>query len=210
MSESQEALPNALLVYDEASASAHADYVQFLQASRDFAQSYVDAVLERMRYQNGALEVLLALLEMARRLRGEAVQLRVSFKRGPCKQFKCIIKEGKASFFRRWRWPTLMYLLVSVSIVSSKPLPVDVDVFKGIDFSLRDILAAYRLLDDFWVTEVQNLSQEIQTVHVDRVRVEKWLGYKDTLKELISKWRVRLSAPCFLSGLGTKCRREGY
>jgi hypothetical protein len=41
-----------------------------------------------MRFQNGVLEVLLALLEMARRLRGEAVQLKVSFKKGPCKQFK--------------------------------------------------------------------------------------------------------------------------
>jgi len=108
----------------------------------------------------------MALLEMARRLRGEAVQLKVSFKRGPCKQFKCIVKE-----------------------VNSKPLPLDADVFKGIDISLRDILAAYQLLDDFWVTEVQNLSQEIQTVHVDRVRVERWLGYKDTLKESMSKWK---------------------
>jgi len=88
-------LPHALLVYDEASASARVDYENFLQASRGFAQSYVDAVLERMRFQNGTLEVLLRLLEMARWLRGEAVQLKVSFKRGPCKQFKCIVKEGE-------------------------------------------------------------------------------------------------------------------
>jgi hypothetical protein len=97
-------LPHALLVYDEASAAARANYVDFLQASRDFAQSYVDAVLERMRFQNGALEVLMALLEMARRLRGEAVQLKVSFKRGPCKQFKCIIKEGGGSSPTEFRY----------------------------------------------------------------------------------------------------------
>ena len=88
------ALPHALLVYDEASASARADYANFLQASRGFAQNYVDAVLEHMRFQSGALEVLVTLLEMARRLRGEAAQLKVSFRKGPCKQFKRIIKEG--------------------------------------------------------------------------------------------------------------------
>ena len=88
------ALPHALLVCDEASASARADYANFLQASRGFAQNYVDAVLEYMRFQSGALEVLVTLLEMARRLRGEAAQLKVSFRKGPCKQFKRIIKEG--------------------------------------------------------------------------------------------------------------------
>jgi hypothetical protein len=51
-----------------------------------------------MRFQNGALEVLMALLEMARRLRGEAVQLKVSFKKGPCKQFRCIVEEGGLFF----------------------------------------------------------------------------------------------------------------
>ena len=91
----QERLPQALLVYDEASASARGDYASFLQASHNFAQGYVDAVLERMRFQSGTLEVLLGLLEMARRLRGEATRLKISFKRGPCKQFKCIIKEGE-------------------------------------------------------------------------------------------------------------------
>jgi hypothetical protein len=77
-----------------ASASARAEYANFLQASRGFAQNYVDAVLERMRFQSGALEVLVTLLEMARRLRGDAAQLKVSFRKGPCKQFKRIIKEG--------------------------------------------------------------------------------------------------------------------
>jgi hypothetical protein len=87
-------LPRALVDYDEVSASARADYVDLLQVSHGFAQSYVDAVVERMCFQNGALEALLALLEMARRLRGEAVQLKVSFKTGPCRQFKCSVKEG--------------------------------------------------------------------------------------------------------------------
>ncbi len=36
----QPALPHALLVYDDASASARADYANFLQASRGFAQNY--------------------------------------------------------------------------------------------------------------------------------------------------------------------------
>jgi hypothetical protein len=85
-------------MYNESSASARADYASFLQASHSFVQSYVDAVLERMRFQSGNLEVLLGLLDMARRLRGEATRLKISFKRGPCKQFKCIVKEGKFLF----------------------------------------------------------------------------------------------------------------
>jgi hypothetical protein len=87
-------LGRALLSYDKASVDARADYVGFLQASHGFAHSYVEAVMERMRFQNGTLEALHALLEMARRLRGEAVQLKISFKKGPRKQFKCIVKEG--------------------------------------------------------------------------------------------------------------------
>ncbi|KAI0298311.1 hypothetical protein BC826DRAFT_999160 [Russula brevipes] len=181
-----EQLPHALLVYDEASAAARANYVDFLQASRDFAQSYVDAVLERMRFQNGALEDLMALLEMARRLRGEAVQLKVSFKRGPCKQFKCIVKE-----------------------VNSKTLPLDVDIFKDIDLSLKDILAAYRMVDRFWVSEVESLSRAIDTVHVERVRVERWLGYKDSLAEAVSKWKVR-HRPISLSPFWDLLFKEGW
>ncbi|KAI0247729.1 hypothetical protein BJV78DRAFT_1285313 [Lactifluus subvellereus] len=165
-SDAGEQLPRALHVYDEASAIARADYVGFLQTSRGFAQSYVDAVVERMRFQNGALELLSALLEMARQLRGEAVQLKISFKRGPCKQFKCVVKE-----------------------VNSKPLPFDADVLKDIDVSLKDIKAAYQLLDDFWVTELESLSKTINTVHIDRARVERWLGYKDALEETISNWK---------------------
>ncbi|KAH9954597.1 hypothetical protein BC827DRAFT_956689 [Russula dissimulans] len=95
-------------------------------------------------------------------------------------------RKVKAFFFRRH--PRLTTRGPSPT-VSSKPLPLDVDVFKNIDLSLRDILAAYQSLDGFWVAEVQNLSQAIETVHVDRVRVERWLGYKDTLKESISKWK---------------------
>jgi hypothetical protein len=75
-------------------AHPRAQTADFLQASRGFAENYVDAVLERMRFQSGALEVLVTLLEMARRLRGEAAQLKVSFRKVPCKQFKRIIKEG--------------------------------------------------------------------------------------------------------------------
>ncbi|KAH9971856.1 hypothetical protein BGW80DRAFT_421801 [Lactifluus volemus] len=52
------------------------------------------ALVERMWFQNGALEALLALLEMTRRLRGEALQLKILFKTGTCRQFKCIVKEG--------------------------------------------------------------------------------------------------------------------
>ena len=93
-SSSDEQLLRAPHVYNEASATPRAHYVGFLQTSRRFAQSYVDAVGERMRFQNSALEIPLALLEMARRLRGEAVQLKISFKKGPCKLFKCIVREG--------------------------------------------------------------------------------------------------------------------
>ncbi|KAI0247267.1 hypothetical protein BJV78DRAFT_950551 [Lactifluus subvellereus] len=133
-SDDGEQLPRALHVYDEASATARANYVGFLQTSRGFAQSYIDAVVERMRFRN-TLEQLSALLEMAHRLRGEAVQLKISFKRGLCKQFKCVAKEP-----------------------NSKPLPFDVDVLKNIDVSLKDIRAAYQLLDDFWVTELESLA----------------------------------------------------
>jgi len=66
------------------SASAHADYSAVLQASRDSRESYVDAVLERRRYQNGAWRVLLALLrDGAAAAAGSCEALRVSFKRGP-------------------------------------------------------------------------------------------------------------------------------
>ena len=71
---------------------------------------------------------------------------------------------------------------------------------KDIDLSLRDIQTAYQLLDDFWVTEMHHLGQVIDTVHVDRARVERWVGYKDAFEfeEAISKWRVRPHAT-FLS-----------
>jgi hypothetical protein len=74
---------------------------------------------------------------------------------------------------------------------NSKPLPVDVGIFDDIGISLRDIQAAYKLLEVFWATEMHNLNQEIDTVHVDGVRVERWLGYKDTLEEAILNWKVR-------------------
>lgn len=50
--------------------------------------------------------------------------------------------------------------------VNSKPLPFDVDVLRDIAVSLNDIQAAYQLLDDFWVTELESLSKAIDTVHV--------------------------------------------
>jgi hypothetical protein len=68
---------------------------------------------------------------------------------------------------------------------------LDVDIFRDIDLSLKDILAAYRMVDKFWVSEVESLSRAIDTVHVERVRVERWLGYKDSLAEAVSKWKVR-------------------
>ncbi|KAI0287095.1 hypothetical protein BC826DRAFT_972463 [Russula brevipes] len=129
-----EQLPHALLVYDEANASVRANYV-------DFEQSCVNAVVGRMRFQNGALEALMALLEMARRLRGDAVQLKVSFKRG------------------RWGPSTNggidnHDLLTSVPKVTLRTLPLDIDIFKDIDLSLKDI------------------------VHIERVRVERCSAIK--------------------------------
>ena len=186
----QERLPQALLVYDDASASARGDYASFLQASHNFAQGYVDAVLERMRFQSGTLEVFLGLLEMARRLRGEATRLKLSFKRGPCKQFKCIVKAGESLLHLLHAIDDLESLM-SISTANSKPLLFDADIFDGIAISLRDIQAAYKLLEDFWAIEMHNLNLAIDTVHVDRVRVERWLGYKGTLEEVILKWKVR-------------------
>jgi len=93
---------------------------------------------------------------------------------------------------------------VSISTVNSKPLLFDSDILKDIDLSLRDIQTAYQLLDDFWVTEMHHLGQAIDTVHVDRVRVERWVGYKDAFEEAISKWRVR-PHPTFLSLPRTYC-----
>jgi hypothetical protein len=75
-------LPRALLGYDEASASGRADYVDFLQTRRGFAHSYVDAVVERIRFQSGASAAW----------RGGV--LKGSFKEGPCNQLKSILKEG--------------------------------------------------------------------------------------------------------------------
>jgi len=185
-----EQLPHALLVYDEASASARADYARFLQASHTFAQSYVDAVLERMRFQSGTLEVLLGLLEVARRLRGEASRLKISFKRGPCKQFKCIVKAGEFVF--HLLHPVDNHeSLMPISTANSKPLLFDADLFDDINISLRDIQVAYKLLENFWAIEMHNLNRAIDTVHVDRVRVERWLAYKGTLEEVILKWKVR-------------------
>jgi hypothetical protein len=94
--------------------------------------------------------------------------------------------------------------------VNSKPLPFDVDVLKDINVSLKGIQAAYQLLDDFWVTELVNLSRVIETAHVDRTRAERWLGYKDALEETISNWKV--SAFCtspLLSGLIVGCKIAG-
>ena len=186
----QEQLPHALVVYNESSASARADYASFLQASHTFAQSYVNAVLERMRFQSGNLEVLLGLFEMARRLRGEATRLKISFKRGPCKQFKCIVKEGEF-LFHLLRPVDNYESLMPTLTANSKPLLIDVGIFDDIGISLRDIQAAYKLLEVFWATEMHDLNRAIDTVHVDRVRVERWLGYKDTLEEAILKWKVR-------------------
>lgn len=73
----------------------------------------------------------------------------------------------------------------------SKRLLFDGNTFMDIDLSLRDIPTAYQLLDDFWVTGMQNLSQAIGTVHVDRAGVERRLGYKDILNGAILKWKVR-------------------
>ena len=77
-----------------------------------------------------------------------------------------------------------------ISTAKSKPLLFDADIFDDIDISLRDIQAAYKLLEVFWATEMHSLNRAIDTVHVDRVRVERWLGYKDTLEEAILKWKV--------------------
>ena len=206
----QEQLPQALLVYDEASASARAGYASFLQASHTFAQSYVVAVLERMRFQSGTLEVLLRLLEMARRLRGEATRLKISFKRGPCRQFKCIVKAGE--FLFHLMQPVGNHdseLLMSISTANSKPLLFDADIFDNIDISLRDIQAAYKLLEEFWATEIHSLNRAIDTVHVDCVRVERWFGYKDTLEEAILKWQVGHQPQFIIPCSGPYCRPKG-
>ncbi|KAH9971810.1 hypothetical protein BGW80DRAFT_1318575, partial [Lactifluus volemus] len=64
----------------------------------------------------------------------------------------------------------------------------------NIDLSLKDIQAAYQMLDDFWVTELENLNKAIDITHIDHTRVERWSGYKSALEESISHLKsIRLS-----------------
>jgi hypothetical protein len=72
----------------------------------------------------------------------------------------------------------------------SEPLPEDLDLFSEVDFVLDEIRRCFMELDKFWTEEICRAIKALNTRRMDPNDVERWRGFKASLKQTIESWKV--------------------
>ncbi|KAI0292997.1 hypothetical protein B0F90DRAFT_192083 [Multifurca ochricompacta] len=146
-------------------------HIHFLQLTEEYANRYLLDISAEIQQQSSFLDMLEKRLDMAKTLRGQAVDLRKSYENGTVNAMKKVRETAL-----------------------SQPLPEDFDLLSEVDFVLKEIRRCYMELDKFWIEEIRRAVKAVKTRRVDQEDIQRWRGFQAGLEETIKSWKVMSSS----------------
>ncbi|KAI0293002.1 hypothetical protein B0F90DRAFT_1920145 [Multifurca ochricompacta] len=141
--------------------------IHFLQLTEEYANRYLLDISAEIQQQSSFLDMLEKRLDMAKTLRGQAVDLRKSYENGTVNAMKKVRETAL-----------------------SQPLPEDFDLLSEVDFVLKEIRRCYIELDKFWIEEIRRAVKAVKTRRVDQEDIQRWRGFQAGLEETIKSWKA--------------------
>jgi len=142
--------------------------IEFLQLSEDYANKHLLDIDAEIRQQSTLLDNLEERLEAAKKLHGDAVDLRIFYESGTVASMNDLRETG-----------------------ISRPLPQDNALFEEVDFVMAEIRRFYEELNKFWRDEICYVVEALKKRRVDPRDFERWNSFRSSLKQTIEFWKSR-------------------
>jgi hypothetical protein len=162
-------------------------YIAFLQLTKEYADRFLLDITEEIQRQSSFLDALERRLDMAKKLRKQAVDLRKSYEDGT---LDCMVKVRRTGMCPRAIRHLCNTKLRHESQVLSQPLPQDIDLLKEVDLILEEIRQCYIEIDKFWVDEVSRVTRALKQCRLDPEDIERWQQFREGLEQTIVDWKV--------------------
>ena len=160
-------------------------FMEFLQLSEEYANSYLLDISAEIQQQSSFLEKLQGRLETAKKLRQDAVDLQMFYESGTVATMENLRATGKASCCLQSR------NIETLILAFPRPFPEDRALFNEVDSVLAEIRRCYMEMDNFWTLEISRAIEALKMRRVDPTDLERWENFHANLKHAIESWKVQ-------------------